>query len=219
MLGSSRCRSWGAPRPGLGDGSLGAAIRGREPKRRPLQLSSATPRRHPYRRWGRGSKCAPPPQKLTLAVGPQLRYNPPPEMRIRVDAERTDPRKLEPAIEALRRGEVIIYPTDTGYAFGCAMSSSRGINALRKLKGFDERHWKPLTMLVDGVAAFGRYGALDNTAFRAVRRILPGPYTIVMRATADAPKSMRNRKHEIGLRWPSHRVCELLVGGLAEPLL
>src|SRR5690606_10534799 len=61
--------------------------------------------------------------------------------------------------------------------------------------------------------------ALDNTAFRAVRRILPGPYTIVMRATADAPKSMRNRKHEIGLRWPSHRVCELLVGGLAEPLL
>lgn len=140
-------------------------------------------------------------------------------MRIRVDAERTDPRKLEPAIEALRRGQVIIYPTDTGYAFGCAMSSTRGITALRKLKGYDEKHWKPLTMLVDGVAAFGRYGALDNTAFRTVRRILPGPYTIVMRATADAPKSMRNRKHEIGLRWPSHRVCDLLVGGLAEPLL
>lgn len=140
-------------------------------------------------------------------------------MRIRVDAERPDPRKLEPALTALRRGEVVVYPTDTGYAFGCAMSSRRGVATCRKLKQIDEKHWKPLTMLVDSINAFGRYGALDTAGFRLVRRLLPGPYTIVLPATSDVPKLLRNRKHEIGLRWPEHRVCEQLVQGLGEPLL
>ncbi len=140
-------------------------------------------------------------------------------MRIRVDAERADPRKLAPAVDALRKGQVIVYPTDTGYAFGCALSSKKGINALRKLKGIDEKHWKPLTMVVDGIPAFGRYGAMDNVTFRIVRRILPGPYTIVLRATSDTPKNMRNRQHEVGMRLPEHRVCELLVDELGEPLL
>ena len=71
-------------------------------------------------------------------MGERIRYIPRP-MRIRVDAERADPRKLAPAIESLRKGEVIVYPTDTGYAFGCALSSKRGINALRRLKGIDEK--------------------------------------------------------------------------------
>ena len=140
-------------------------------------------------------------------------------MRIRVDAERADPRKLVPAVDALRKGKVIVYPTDTGYAFGCALSSPKGIAALRKLKGIDEKHWKPLTMLVDGFPAFGRYGAMDNTAFRVIRRLLPGPYTIVLRATSDTPKSVRNRAHEVGMRLPEHRVCKLLVEELGEPLL
>ena len=71
-------------------------------------------------------------------------------------------RLLRRAAEVVRDGAVIVYPTDTGYAFGCALSSKKGINALRKLKGIDEKHWKPLTMLVDGIPAFGRYGAMDN---------------------------------------------------------
>lgn len=140
-------------------------------------------------------------------------------MRIRIDAERADPRKLAPAVEALERGEVIVYPTDTGYAFGCSMSSQRGITTLRKLKGIHEKHWKPLTALVNGLSEIGRYGVLDNSGFRMIRRMLPGPYTIVLRATSDVPKSMRNRKHEVGMRWPKHRVCEMLVEGLAQPLL
>jgi tRNA threonylcarbamoyl adenosine modification protein (Sua5/YciO/YrdC/YwlC family) len=140
-------------------------------------------------------------------------------MRIRVDAERADPRKLQPAIEALRKGKVVVYPTDTGYAFGCALSSPKGIAALRKLKGIDEKHWKPLTMLVDGLPAFGRYGSMDNSAFRIIRRLVPGPYTIVLKATSDTPKTMRNRAHEVGMRLPEHRVCALLIEGLGEPLL
>jgi tRNA threonylcarbamoyl adenosine modification protein (Sua5/YciO/YrdC/YwlC family) len=139
--------------------------------------------------------------------------------RLRIDPERPDPRKLVPAIEALRRGEVIIYPTDTGYAFGCALSSNKGIATLRELKGIHEKHQKPLTMLVQSLNEIGRYGVMGNTAFRVVRRLLPGPYTIVLRATSDVPRAMKNRAHEVGVRLPDHKVCTLLVEGLGEPLL
>ena len=140
-------------------------------------------------------------------------------MILHIDPERPAPRRLQPAIDALRKHEVIIYPTDTGYAFGCALSSNRGIAKLRKLKGIHEKHHKPLTMLVKDFADISRYGHMGNRVFRVVRRILPGPYTIVLRAMHDAPRSMRNRDHEVGVRVPAHPVCHMLVDLLGEPLL
>ena len=140
-------------------------------------------------------------------------------VRLRIDPERPDPRKLAPAVEALRRGEVIIYPTDTGYAFGCALSSSKGISTLRRLKGLPTKHKKPLTMLVESLNDVGRYSHMSNQAFRVVRRLLPGPYTIVLRASSDVPRAMKNRAHEVGMRLPDHKVCAMLVDLLGEPLL
>ncbi|HEY8379668.1 MAG TPA: L-threonylcarbamoyladenylate synthase [Nannocystis sp.] len=140
-------------------------------------------------------------------------------MRVYVDAERPNPRKLQPAVEALKKGQVIVYPTDTGYAFGCAMSSAKGIATIRRLKGLDERSHKPLTMIVSGLADVGRFGVLSTSLFRVVRRLLPGPYTLVLKATAEVPKSMHNRYHEVGLRVPDHPVCRMLVAELGEPLL
>lgn len=139
--------------------------------------------------------------------------------RLRIDPDRPDPRKLGPAVDALRRGEVILYPTDTGYAFGCSLSSKRGITALRRLKGIPAKHPKPLTMLVDSLNDIGRYGVMANSAFRVVRRLLPGPYTMVLRATSDVPRAMKNRAHEIGMRLPDHQICQLLIQQLGEPLL
>ena len=140
-------------------------------------------------------------------------------MLIRIETERPQPRRLQPAIDALKRGQVIIYPTDTGYAFGCALSSNRGIAVLRRLKGIHEKHEKPLTMLVHDLAEVARYGHLGNQAFRVVRRLLPGPYTIVLPAASDVPRAMRNRNREVGLRLPAHPVCTMLVEMLGEPLL
>jgi tRNA threonylcarbamoyl adenosine modification protein (Sua5/YciO/YrdC/YwlC family) len=140
-------------------------------------------------------------------------------MRIRIDAARPAPRSLEPAIAALRRGEVIIYPTDTGYAFGCALGSPRGIAALRRLKGIHEKHAKPLTMLVSDFSDLAHFGHLSNSSFRLVRRLLPGPYTMVMKATSKVPRSMKNRANEVGVRFPAHPVCTMLVELLGEPLL
>lgn len=140
-------------------------------------------------------------------------------MRVRVEIERPAPRALQPAIDALRRDGVIIYPTDTGYAFGCALSSHKGITRIRKLKGYADKHPKPLTMLVNEIAELGRYGHMGNRVFRVVRRLLPGPYTMVLQATNDVPRQMKNRWHEVGMRVPDHPVCRMLVDLLGEPLL
>jgi len=140
-------------------------------------------------------------------------------MRTHVDPERPNPRHLQPAVDALKRGLVILYPTDTGYAFGCALSSVKGIATIRKLKGLDERSPKPLAMIVKDLADVGRYGVMTTSQFRLVRRLLPGPYTLILKASSDVPKSMHNRHHEVGLRMPKHLVACTLLAELGEPLL
>jgi tRNA threonylcarbamoyl adenosine modification protein (Sua5/YciO/YrdC/YwlC family) len=140
-------------------------------------------------------------------------------MRLYLHMDRPVPRKIQPAIDALRRDHVVICPTDTGYAFACALSSAKGITKLRKLKEFDERSRKPLALMVNELADLGKFGVLDNRTFRMARRILPGPYTIVLRASVDVPRAMKNRDHEIGLRIPDNAVCRMLVEMMGEPLL
>ena len=140
-------------------------------------------------------------------------------MRVRVHPERLATRKLGHAVEAMRRDRVILYPTDTGYAFGCALSSRKGVAAIRRLKGLDERSRKPLSMLVNELGDFGRYAIMTTRVFRTVRRILPGPYTIVLEASKEVPRDMRNRDGEIGLRMPDSQICRALVELLGEPIL
>jgi tRNA threonylcarbamoyl adenosine modification protein (Sua5/YciO/YrdC/YwlC family) len=140
-------------------------------------------------------------------------------MRVHVDPERPNPRHLQPAVDALKRGQVILYPTDTGYAFGCALSSVKGIAALRRLKGLDERSQKPLSMIVKDIAEVGRFGVMSTSQFRLIRRLLPGPYTLILKASSDVPKTMHNRHHEVGLRIPKHLVACMLLRELGEPLL
>ncbi|MAG33386.1 MAG: threonylcarbamoyl-AMP synthase [Deltaproteobacteria bacterium] len=140
-------------------------------------------------------------------------------MRLRVDPERPAPRKLAAAIDALRRDKVVLYPTDTGYAFGCALSSHKGIQQLRVLKGLGERSRKPLSMLVTDLSDFGHYAIMSTSVFRTVRRILPGPYTVVLEASAEVPRNMRNRHGEIGLRIPDSPVCRMLIELLGEPVV
>ncbi len=140
-------------------------------------------------------------------------------MRVRIDPERPAPRKLSPVLEALNRDRVILYPSDTGYAYGCALSSRKGIAGIRCLKGFDTRSRKPLSMLVNDLSDFGHYAIMETSVFRTVRRILPGSYTIILEASAEVPRDMRNRHGQIGLRMPDSPLCRMLVEMLGEPIV
>jgi tRNA threonylcarbamoyl adenosine modification protein (Sua5/YciO/YrdC/YwlC family) len=140
-------------------------------------------------------------------------------VRIYADIERPAPRKLAPAIDVLRRDGVIIYPTDTGYAFGCALSSSKGAATIRRIKKVLEGAHKPLSILVNELGEISTYATMGNRVFRAMRRVLPGPYTLVLHASQGIPKTAKNRDHEVGVRMPDHAVCRMLVDLLGEPLL
>ena len=128
----------------------------------------------------------------------------------------TGPAEAQPAIDALGRDRVVLYPSDTGYAFGCALSSRKAIGAIRTLKGHDERSKKPLSMLVNELSDFGHYAIMETGVFRTVRRMLPGAYTIVLEASTDVPRDMRNRFGEIGLRMPDSSLCRMLVDGVGS---
>ncbi|HFE44788.1 MAG TPA: threonylcarbamoyl-AMP synthase, partial [Nannocystis exedens] len=78
---------------------------------------------------------------------------------------------------------------------------------------------KPLTMMVNEIAEIARYAHLGTQLYRMMKRMLPGPYTLVLRATSDTPRAMHNRNHEVGIRIPDHPVCRMLVELLGEPLL
>jgi tRNA threonylcarbamoyl adenosine modification protein (Sua5/YciO/YrdC/YwlC family) len=74
-------------------------------------------------------------------------------------------------------------------------------------------------MLVNELSDFGNYAVMGTSVFRTVRRILPGAYTIVLEASADVPRDMRNRHGEIGLRMPDSSLCRMLVDMLGEPIV
>jgi len=140
-------------------------------------------------------------------------------MRLRIDPESPAPRKLVKAIEAMRRDQVVLYPTDTGYAFGGALSSRKAISAIRTLKGYDDRSRKPLSIIVNDLSDFGHYAIMGTSVFRTVRRILPGAYTVILEASSEVPRDMRNRHGEIGLRMPASPLCRMLVELLGEPIV
>ena len=90
-------------------------------------------------------------------------------MRLRIDPQRISARKISPAVEALRAGGVVIYPTDTGYAFGCCIDKRKAIEQLRRLKGLGEREKHPLTVMVSSLQEMSNFGHMGNQAFRLIR--------------------------------------------------
>jgi len=113
---------------------------------------------------------------------------------------------------------VIVYPTDTGYAFGCALSSAKGAATIRRIKKVLEGAHKPLSMVVNELSEISTYGSMGNRVFRTMRRLLPGPYTLVLQSSQGIPKTAKNRDGEVGIRMPDHAVCRMLVDSLGEPL-
>lgn len=139
-------------------------------------------------------------------------------MRLHLDAHRVSARKIQPAVDALLKGQVVIYPTDTGYAFGCSIQHRKAIDQLRRLKGLSPKDRHPLTLLLTSIQEMSEYGHMHNQAFRLVRRILPGPYTVVLNSTSSLPRDLRNKNGEVGLRIPDDPVCQAILSGVDGPL-
>jgi len=134
-----------------------------------------------------------------------------------VHPDNPEPRKIRHAIEVLDSGGVAFYPTDTVYALGCALDAKKSVERLYRLKRMSDK--KPLALICADLSELSRYAIVTDFAYRMMRRILPGPYTVVLEATREVPRLLLDRRRTIGIRVPMSPICESLVRALGRPLL
>jgi tRNA threonylcarbamoyl adenosine modification protein (Sua5/YciO/YrdC/YwlC family) len=127
-------------------------------------------------------------------------------------------RLLEQAIQILRDGGVIAYPTDSGYALGCLIGNKDAQDQIRRIRGVDEQHL--FTLVCRDLAELATYAQVNNSQFRMLKANTPGAYTFVLKATREVPKRLQHAKRSsVGLRVPKHTVTQALLQMLDEPML
>ncbi|MEW6278900.1 MAG: L-threonylcarbamoyladenylate synthase [Candidatus Eremiobacterota bacterium] len=121
------------------------------------------------------------------------------------------------AVEVLRSGGIVVYPTDTVYGMGCDLLNKRAIEKIYQIKRMPRR--KPLSFICSDLSQISEYAQLSNAAYKMMRRLLPGPYTFILQATRLVPKVMMSNQRTVGIRVPDHEVCLELVRELGHPLV
>jgi tRNA threonylcarbamoyl adenosine modification protein (Sua5/YciO/YrdC/YwlC family) len=138
-------------------------------------------------------------------------------MLVHINAKHPEPRKIAQAVTVLERGSVIAYPTDSVYGLGCDLLSKHGIEQLYRMK--DMRSDQLLSFVCADLSGISRYAIVGDAAYRVMRRLLPGPYTFILAATRDVPRTLRMKRKTVGVRIPSHPVTLALTRTLGRPLV
>ncbi len=127
-------------------------------------------------------------------------------------------RLVRKAVEAVRGGGVIAYPTDSCYALGCAIGDKGAMERIARIRQTDKRHH--FTLVCRDLSEIARYARVENWQYRLIRAVTPGPYTFLLEATREVPRRLQNPKRRtLGIRVPDHPVPLLLLGELGEPLM
>jgi tRNA threonylcarbamoyl adenosine modification protein (Sua5/YciO/YrdC/YwlC family) len=135
-----------------------------------------------------------------------------------IHPDNPQPRLIRRAVEIVRAGGVIVYPTDSCYALGCHIGDKSAMERLRAIRQVDERHH--FALVCRDLAEIAVYARVDNRQFRLLKSATPGSYTFILQATRELPKRLLHpSRRTIGLRVPDHRVVQALLAELGEPLL
>lgn len=127
-------------------------------------------------------------------------------------------RRIEEVKSALFSGAVMLYPTDTVYAIGCDLNSKSAVERVRKIKQLAND--KPLTFLCPSLSNVATYASVSDTAYRVMKRLIPGPYTFLLPATKLVPRLVQSPKRKTtGIRVPDHTVCLALLTALENPII
>ncbi|MFT6986988.1 MAG: tRNA threonylcarbamoyl adenosine modification protein (Sua5/YciO/YrdC/YwlC family) [Psychromonas sp.] len=135
-----------------------------------------------------------------------------------IHPENPQVRLIKQTVEILKKGGVIIYPTDSGYALGCTMDNKHGLDKICKIRDLDKKH--NFTLACSDLSEIATYARVDNQAFRALKNNTPGAYTFIFKSTKDLPKRLMNpAKRTIGIRIPNNVIALALLAELGEPLM
>ena len=135
-----------------------------------------------------------------------------------IHPENPQPRLIKQAAEAIARGEVIVYPTDSGYALGCGIGEKHALDRICAIRRLDERH--NFTLTCRDLSQIGTYAKVDNTAYRLIKNLTPGPYTFILPATREVPRRLQQAKRKtIGIRVPGNPIAQALLEAVGAPLM
>ncbi len=134
-----------------------------------------------------------------------------------LDEDRPNPRKIQKAAEVLAAGGVIAYPTDTVYGIGCDLHHRKAIDRIYRIKGLTRDH--RLSFICQDLSNITEYAYVTDFAYRWMKRLLPGPYTVVLQASKMVPKILLEKRREVGIRVPDNTTCLELTKTLGHPII
>lgn len=138
-------------------------------------------------------------------------------MQLPINDKNPEKRKVAKAVEILKKGGVIAYPTGTVYGLGCDLTNKKALERVYQIKGIDRK--KPLSFLCPDLSEISRFAFVDNTTYRILRRLVPGPYTFILEATKEVPRLVLRKRNTVGIRVPDHPVAQALLDDLGTPII
>lgn len=138
-------------------------------------------------------------------------------MLFTINPENPQLRLIDQVIKQMKSGAIICYPTDTGYGIGCDLFDQRAIKKLLQLKKRPKH--KPFSFMCSDLTHISQYAHVSNSAYRLLKRNLPGPYTFVLPGSKLVPKIMSTKQKTVGIRVPAHPICKLLIETLGNPII
>ena len=137
---------------------------------------------------------------------------------IELHPENPQPRLIAKAVAIIRKGGLIVYPTDSGYALGCHIGDKKALDRIRQIRKLDKKH--NFTLVCRDLSELANFARVDNSSFRVLRNHTPGPYTFILRASPEVPNRLQHPKRKtIGIRVPDHPVALALLEELGEPIM
>jgi len=138
-------------------------------------------------------------------------------MLVSINSENPQMRLIRKAVEILREGGIVIYPTDTVYGMGCDLFNKRAIEKIYEIKQRSKK--QPFSFVCADLKDISNYANVANYAYKIMRRLLPGPYTFILEASRLVPKILLPKRKAVGIRVPDNRVCLALVAELGHPII
>ncbi len=127
-------------------------------------------------------------------------------------------RLISQTADILRKGGVIAYPTDSGYALGCVLGHADAQARIRQIRGVDEKHL--FSLMCRNLGELGNYAVVSNSQFRLLKANTPGTYTFILNATREVPRKLQHPKRStIGIRVPQHSIVQAMLEAIDAPLL
>ena len=137
---------------------------------------------------------------------------------ISIHPDNPQSRLIAEAVKVLKKGSVIVYPTDSAYALGCHIGDKGAMERLRRIRDLDSKH--NFTLMCRDLSEIATYAKVGKSHYRLMKSLTPGPYTFILKATREVPRRLQNPKRRtIGLRVPQHNIALQILEMLHEPIM